>query len=201
MIYSKKLFIFKARHQLPNVMTYFLEFEDFLQNNIIGGIIISIFSSFLFIYLLLWILRPKFIIADKICYQNDKEGNKFFFFKIVNKSMFSLYNVEIKLHERVPYIVDTAKVNHQMNIKKLSTEKIYCIPKFKKEKGYGEHAILIRTFNDISENINEKNLDYQLTVSGKHGLSNITRVVFQRFTNSRCLHDGDFKFGSKTDLV
>lgn len=162
---------------------------------------ISVFSSFLFIYLLLLVLRPNFIIAENICYKKDNDGNKFFFFKIVNKSMFSLYNVEIKLHERVPYIVDNVKVNHQMNLKELSTEKIYCIPKFKKEKGYGEHAILIRTFDDISENINQKNLDYQLTVSGKHGLSNITRVIFQRFTNKKCLHDGEFKFGSKTDLI
>lgn len=182
-------------------MNYYIEIVDFFQDNIIGRIVISIFSSFLFIYLLLWVLRPKFIIADKICYKNDEYGNKFFFFKIVNKSMFSLYNVEIKLHERVPYIVDTAKVNHQMNLKKLSTEKIYCIPKFKKEKAYGEHAILIRTFNDISENINEKNLDYQLTVSGKHGLSNITRVVFQRFINKECLHNGEFKFGSKIGVI
>lgn len=182
-------------------MDYFIEFVDFFQNNFIVTIITGVISSFLFIYLLLWILRPKFIIADKICYKKDKAGNRFFFFKIVNKSIFSLYNVEIKLHERVPYIVDSARVNHQMNLITLSTEKIYCIPRFRSEKGYGEHAILIRTFDDISENINQKNLDYQLTVSGKHGLSNITRVIFKRFSNKKCLHDGEFKFGSKTDVI
>lgn len=182
-------------------MEYWLEIAKSFHENIIGRILISVLSSFLFIYLLLWLLRPKFIIAEKICFKTDEKEQLFFFFKIVNKSMFSLYNVEIKLHERVPYIVDTTKVNHQMNLKKLSTEKIFCIPQARREKGYGEHAILIRTFDNISENIHEKNLDYQLTVSGKHGLSNITRVVFKRFNHENCLYGGEFKFGSKTDVI
>jgi len=107
-----------------------------------------------------------------------------------------MYNVEINLFERVPYIVDSEKVNHQMNEKPLSRNKVFCIPRFKREKGYGEHAILIRSFYNIESTIDDRNLDYQLSVSAKHGLTNITRVISQKYRSSKCIHNGaNFTFG------
>jgi len=174
----------------------------FFHNSILLDITINfitgIFSSFFFILVILRLLKPKIKISDKICYENDEDGNKFYFFKIVNKSIYDAYSIEFELRKKRPYVVDKTKVNHNSDKIKLSTNSLYSIPRYKKQKGYGDHAIQIRTFEDLSKEINTKNLEYVLYVSAKHGLSNLTSVTTMSFENSKALHNGNFKFGSNT---
>lgn len=158
--------------------------------------IVGILSSSVFVLLILRILKPKIKISNTICYKNDKKGNKFYFFKIVNNSIFDTYSVEFELHRRTPYIVDKIKVNHNIDKIELSKDNIYSIPRTKKTVGYGEHAVLIRTYEDLSKDIDTENLDYVLFVSAKHGLSNLTTVTTMNFENSTVFHEGNFKFGT-----
>lgn len=158
--------------------------------------LIGILSSLVFVLVILRLLKPKIKISDKICYKNDENGNKFYFFKIVNNSIYDAYSIKFELHKKTPYIVDKTKVNHNIDKVELSKSSIYSIPRRKKEKGYGEHGILIRTFEDLSEEIDTENLEYVLFVSAKHGLSNLTSVTTMSFEDSSVFHNGNFKFGT-----
>ena len=77
----------------------------------------------------------------------------------------------------------------------MSKPSIYSIPRSKKKVGYGDHAVLVRTFEDLASDINTENLEYVLYVSAKHGLSNLTKVTAATFDNPNVFHAGNFKFG------
>lgn len=156
----------------------------------------GVLSSFIFVLVILRILKPKIKISNKICFKNDENGNNFYFFKVVNNSIYDAYSIEFELHKKTPYIVDKTKVNHNIDKIELSTSSIYSIPRSKKNKSYGEHAILVRTFEDLSKEIDTENLEYVLFVSAKHGLSNLTSVTTMSFENSKVFHNGNFKFGT-----
>jgi len=164
--------------------------------DIIIKFIVGILTSLVFILVVLRILKPRIKISNSICHKEDKEGNKFYFFKIVNKSIYDAYSVEFELHRKTPYIVDKTKVNHNIDKIELSKCSTYSIPRSKKKTGYGEHAVLIRTYEDLSKDINTENLEYVLFVSSKHGLSNLTSVTTMSFENSEIFHEGNFKFGT-----
>lgn len=156
--------------------------------------LVSLSASATFIFLLLWLLQPRLFISDRICYE-EENGERFYFFKIVNKSWFSAYSLEFELQKKEPYVVDKSKVNHRTTKVDLSRNHLYTIPAYKKEKGYGDHAVLIRTWGNLEEDIDIANLEYVLFVSAKHGLSNLTKVTVQTFDTSNVFHKGQFKFG------
>lgn len=77
---------------------------------ITATILINIGSSFIFIYLLLYIMRPRIKISPHICYSlMPLENEKFYIFKIVNTSFFYAYDIEIKLIKKEPYMVNKGK--------------------------------------------------------------------------------------------
>ena len=145
---------------------------------------------------ILRLFKPKIKISDKICYKNDENGNKFYFFKIVNNSIYNTYSIKIELYKKTPYIVNKTKINYRIQEIKISSNNYYFIPRYKKQKGYGDHAVLSRTFEDLSKEIDTENVEYVLYVSAKHGLSNLTSVTTMSFESSKVFHKGNFKFGS-----
>ena len=157
--------------------------------------LVSLIASAVFVLFILRILRPKIEISDKISVGNEK-GNTFYAFKVVNKSIFDAYSFSVVLHRRDPSIVNNSKVNHNLKEIKVNRITVKSLPRYKKDKGYGEHAFQLRTFEDLSKDIDNDNLDYVLSVSVKHGLSNLTKVTQQYFLNSDVFHNGKFKFGS-----
>ncbi|WP_282159851.1 hypothetical protein [Ulvibacterium marinum] len=162
--------------------------------------IVSLASSFVFVFVILQTMKPRIHISDKICFKNDKDGKKFYYFKVVNMSIYDAYNVDFELHKKDPYIVDKVKVNHNVDVIKLSADGLYSIPRHKKDIGYGYHAVLIRTYVDLSKDIDKDNLEFVFYVSAKHGLSNLTKVTTQSFDSSNVFHEGNFKFGSNLDI-
>lgn len=165
----------------------------------IGHFIIYIFTSLIFIYILLKTLSPRIKISPYISKQNIN-GTEVFIFKVVNMSRFNAYNVKFSLAKRTPYILD-GKVNHRLETVKLRKHKLFSIPHYKKGEGFGDYAALIGTTLDISQNIGVDNLDYELSVSVCHGLSNLTKVDRKRFKNSGVIYTNPFKFGKSLDII
>lgn len=78
------------------IMTEFFTslFEDFTLAGIIFNLFCSLLASFIFIILLLYLLKPHIKIVEKIAFKNIKidgdEGKDAYLFKIINKSFFPL---------------------------------------------------------------------------------------------------------------
>lgn len=70
------------------------------------GLLGNIIASFIFLFVLLFLFKPKIAISPFICkgeLQNEP-GVFYFFIKVVNKSIFSAYDltVEINMVQRYP---------------------------------------------------------------------------------------------------
>ena len=176
--------------------------NEILINNAIGKIILSIVSSFIFIFMLLKLMRPKILISPNICYK-EFDGKMYYLFKIVNRSRFDLYDIHFRLIKKTPYIINNGKkINHRLTEIDISTNHMDHIPKYKKEKDYGEHAILIRTDYPLEDDIENSKINIRLTVTGRHGLTNLTRVVSQDYTTKKIIFKGkEFKFGRKLEVL
>ncbi|MFN5557594.1 MAG: hypothetical protein ACK48F_15360, partial [Chryseotalea sp.] len=82
--------------QTQNIATSFNFLETFygqLLVELLGGMI----GSFIFLFIILLILRPKIDIASFIC-KVQKEGKAYYTFKFVNKSFFHAHDLKIELY-------------------------------------------------------------------------------------------------------
>lgn len=166
-----------------------------------GEFVFCMFTSFIFIYLLLRIFSPRVVISEFISKNQDTQGNTRFIFKIINKSRFNAYNVKFFLARRVPYIVDGKSVNHQLIELPLTKNEVFSVPSFKRDKSKGDYAVLIGTTVDISQDIGVDHLEYELMVSVTHGLSNLTKVYKMKYKNKNKIFNRAFEFGNSTKIA
>lgn len=66
-------------------------------------ILLNLIASLIFIYLLLKIGRPKFLISPHIC-AREKDGKTKYYFKIVNASIFHAFDTDIELRLMKPIL-------------------------------------------------------------------------------------------------
>lgn len=187
---------------ISNVLM-FINFESF-QDSVFFTIFISVISSFIFLFILLYTMRPKIKISNYIC--NTKmapENNYWFVFKIVNKSWFYTYDVNIRLDKIEPVVVNNGKkINHRIVNIETSSDYINHLPRMKYSKGEGDHAYLIRTKCNIRKDILNNDVIVVLTITSKHGLTNLTRVVTKEFLTTDVIKkDKEFKFGKYLTVV
>jgi hypothetical protein len=168
--------------------------------NEFGFFIICMLSSFFFVYLVLKVLCPKIEISPLI-YKRTKNGETLYIFKVINKSIFNAYNVRFKLFKREPYIIDGSYVNHKLTEIELNRDEVFCVPRFQNKKGAGDFAILVGTKTNISIDMGVNNLEYELSVSLAHGLSNITKVFVMRYKNKANISSKPFVFGNNLKKI
>lgn len=116
-----------------------MTFTDFLLHILIGLI-----HSTIFIYVLLFWLRPNIKISPIIAKTKDIEGSEsiFYIFKVVNLSWFSAFDIETNLYSVKLYPTKNG-TNHRltpidMSRRTLTSVKCYR-PKYI-SKGYGDYA-------------------------------------------------------------
>lgn len=174
----------------------------FFNENIFGKIILSIISSFVFIFLLLKTMRPNIQISPEIC-RKDIGGQDWYIFKVVNRSRYDLYDIKFRLIQKTPYLANKgSKINYQLNELPLSTTHEDHFAKCRRKHGYGDHALLLRTDHNIENDIKDKDNSIKLTVTGRHGLTNLTRIKSQDFNKISQINDGkEFKFGRSLDVM
>lgn len=185
-------------------MTYLYTFCDSTFFSVFYDIAMKVISSFIFIFLLLYLMRPKIEISPYICYTKMKPENHYFYvFKIVNRSLFYTYDINISLVKKVPFMVNKGKkINNRIVEIETSSNYKNHLPKCKRKTGYGDHAYLIRTKYDIKKDVLNKDITVRLSITSKHGLTNLTRVVTKDFLSSDVIiKDKEFKFGSCLDTV
>ena len=161
---------------------------------------ISLFASTGFLVLLIMLYRPQIRISDRICI-DKKDGKNIYVFKIVNMSRYNAYNCSFTLVRKTPYIIENNKVNYNLENLKLTVHSFHSIAGRKRKKDFGEHALLVGSYEDLSIDIDNENLSYELSVTSKHGFSNLSRVFKVSFESSKVFHHGSFKFGSNLDVI
>ncbi|WP_422858888.1 hypothetical protein ACOKFD_16275 [Flagellimonas sp. S174] len=190
----------------------FTLFSQIDYGSMVIKIICGLLASAVFLYILFIALKPKLKISEWVCiYEEEKEekdengkpvkkNTVWYEFKVVNRSLYNAYDVRFSLNLRVPFIVNSNKVNHNILPIEMREDYLPYIPRYRRAKGFAEHAIIVGTKHDIMTDINTANLDYELTVIAKHGLSNMTSIAYKRFESKSCVKKGhEFIFGKSLD--
>lgn len=167
------------------------------------GIAASFIASFLFIFFVLIFLRPRIKISPVIAKKVDPfENNQMCYsFKIINLSWFSAYAGEIDLNELINIPIDGGQ-NVRYTKLPIKTSIISHLPPRKASwvKNYGQNALQIRAYSDISGIVNIPLKSVQIEVTLKHGLTGLTKVFKQDYSVPAKIKEGQFVFGKSFEV-
>ena len=187
------------------MQTFYDLFKDFTLPALIFGLFIELLGGFIFIFLLLYILKPKIEIVPFISVQDnpfDNTNKICHGFKIINRSFFEAYDLEAKaelysIKQSNDNIID--KTFHRIEMK---TSKIAHIPRRRLfDKKYGDHCVQFFTYENLSNHviIDEKYVQFQ--ISARHGLSGLSNIFTHDFVNKSVIMKGKFKSGNYSEVI
>lgn len=174
---------------------------DSTLSEFIIGISSSLIASLIFLFILLFFLRPNLRIAPSICLQKDvfdNTGRNCYIFKVINLSYFSAYEISIELCNQVTYPVKDG-INYRYFPLKLKTDYLNYVAPFRPKwfkSEYGKYAMLFISHENILEIIENERNSIKIQVTLKHGLSGLTKVFNKEFVSTSDVINGHFAFGN-----
>jgi hypothetical protein len=172
---------------------------------ILINICCSFLASFIFIYFILFMYRPRIeiwpIIAERVG-PND-EGRKSFSFKIRNKSWFKSFDINIQLFQVISYPTNDGYRNSRHLELKMNTPKWSYMSKKKPKlffSKYTDNYVIFRTFEDLHSIFNDDLKSIQFEITLRHGLTGISAIIVREFVRGS-IQEGTFKSGRKIEIV
>lgn len=161
---------------------------------LVTGFVTSVFSS-LFLYLMMWSLKPDVEISPKIAHYT-LHGQDRFHFKVINKTWFNrVINVKCELLLLQDVNVDGGTNVAIITIPLVTDQTWYIKRRCLSEKG--SYAAIFSTTENLDErwsNPNTQRLQFQLIC--KHALSGFSKVfAFTYYRKQACIVNGAFAFG------
>lgn len=178
-------------------------------SNILISLAVNLVSSFVFLYLVLYMLRPKISICNQIVRQKSEipgEANRdTYVFKIVNKSMFDAFDIQLELFSLKQIKVTSNGINERSVPLSLKLKEIKHIPPYMKtrvckKRSYAKHAVLFRSFEDIDSILKDENQTIQLQITLRHGLTGLSRVYKTDYISHDDIIEGQFEFGNSIGI-
>jgi len=164
----------------------------------------GIIVSFIFLRFILYFLRPRIVISPEVAIEVDGAGIHTFWFKAVNHSKWEGFELNFSAevisyepaqngcyHLKHSSIVPLVKGSFSMIPRYQSDRKI------RKQRTSAPHCFQVRTMENISHIVQDKNHFVVLHVSCKHGLSGIFKSFDQEFTHQSTIKKGNFSFGNQ----
>jgi hypothetical protein len=130
-------------------------------DTIILNIVCSLFASFVFLFVVLFFFKPRIKIADIICKNNNQfkeDHNLYYFFKIVNQSIFSAYDVKAELNVIEKYPTPPSGIMNKRTIPlTLVLSYVSHLPAYRPLwwRKDAEHCIRFKTTDDIDAIISD----------------------------------------------
>lgn len=170
------------------------------------NIFYNLLASGMFIFLLLFFLRPKIKIAPHICKQRDvfDETNRdCYLFKVVNLSWFSAYDVSVDLSYVRRYPVKDG-INSRLFPLSLKVDKLNFMPSFRPKwlkRNNGDYAFLFRTYDDLNTLLQDQQKSIFLQVTLRHGLTGLAKVFTIEYVGESDIKTGTFAHGKKFNIA
>lgn len=173
---------------------------------IVTSILCSVIASFIFLFAILFLFKPKIEVSSFICKGELplEPGTNYFFIKIVNKSIFSAYDIRVDIHRVRKYPTPpTGMTNNRlipltMVLNNLSHLGPYRPLWWRKDAA---HCYRLRSAEDLEAIINDDSQAVRLVISAKHGLTGLTKVCEQEYSHPSQLKVGTFTYGTKIALL
>lgn len=169
------------------------------------NIFCSLISSLIFLFLVLIFFKPKLKISPFICKSIlEFENDEVHVIKLVNKSWFSAYDIKVELHLLHKYPTPpSGMMNKRYTPLNLKLNNISHIPAYRPFilRKEADHAIRIRTGENLSALLEEPNNLIELKVSLRHGLTGLSKVYKQEYADVCEVRKGKFSYGTKFDVI
>ena len=170
------------------------------------GVLSSLIASFVFIFSLLFFLRPRIKISSNISrrtgFFEDKEKITYMF-KVINLSWFSAYDVSIELNCLESYPVKDG-MNFRFTPLQMRRSKINFIPYFRPnwlKKKYGEYAMIFVTQEDLATILEDEKKSIQLQITLRHGVTGLSKVYNMDYAHHTLIKNGHFQFGNSFNII
>jgi len=154
------------------------------------GLLSSIFASILFLYYVLFFMRPNIKISPVIARyknmipeSNIQWGDQVYYIKIVNRSLHPAYDVKFQLSELVRLPAGNGKMNERRKVLSFYKDALWHIPRHKKAKSntFAPHAVVSLIQDDILPILEDVNKCIEVQVILRHGLTGLSKVFTQEF--------------------
>lgn len=168
---------------------------------ILLGAVGSLIASFIFLFLVLILFKPKIKISPFMCrYKHDEiDKQEFYFIKIVNLSFFGAYDINAELLELDRYPALNGMMNTRYKSLTLVSNKVSHIPGYlpSKLRRDAPYAVRLRTKEDIASILNSEYKSVVIKISLRHGLTGLVKVHSKEYVNPEDIRDRKFNYGLK----
>ncbi len=179
--------------------------KDFTWPGLIFSVVVNIISSFIFIFTLLYLLKPKIHIVPLIAKQDnpfDNTQDMVHAFKIVNRSIFGAYDVEVRANYYTITQGENGIVDKLFKKIELKTNKInYIKPNKLFKKNYGDHCAQFFTIEDLSHEVRNNSKYIQFQVTARHSLTGLSNIKTFDYVNGTYVKEGFFKSGDYDEIL
>jgi hypothetical protein len=164
-------------------------------------------SSFVFLFVVLVLFKPSIKIADIIC-KNDNQFKDdpqlYYFFKIVNRSIFSAYDLRVELNviERYP-TPPSGMMNKRTIPLTLVLSYVSHLPAYRPGwwRKDAEHCMRFRTIDNLDNIVDDPHKSVQLQITLRHGLTGLVKVFYQDYADVSLIKTGKFSYGTKIGYI
>lgn len=167
------------------------------------SVLTSIIASFIFIFSVLVFFKPKLKICDFICRNSSQfpgDYTNYYFFKIVNKSIFSVYDIKVELNIMEKYPTPPSGMMNKRTIPlTLVSDSVSHLPPFRPMwwRKDATHCIRFRTTENLENIMKDDFKTVQLQVTSRHGLTGLIKVYYQDYADVALIKDGKFTYGTE----
>ncbi len=172
-------------------------FESWTLGGFLFNILCSVIASFSFIFILLRCFRPRMkvvCIISKADSKYDDEKEIVYGFKIINRGIFSVYDINAELSSFTLFQGEKNITDRKFNKLKLIKSHVTNLPGYYSRKDRGENCLQFFSNEDISSLMRDsKHIMFQVT--GRHSLTGLAKVSSMNFTKSSCIKNGSFVSG------
>lgn len=123
----------------------------------------------------------------------------YYFFKLINISLFSAYDVYIELLEVDRYPVANGQMNNRFRSLSLVSNRVSNIPGYLPSwvRKNAPYAITVRSTEDLHCLLKNEYKSIMIKVTLRHGLTGLVKVHSKEYANTAQIKNGKFNYGLK----
>ena len=180
---------------------------DLINKDLFISVTGALVASYIF---LLIAFKPKMKIAKKICKlywspdPSTTPTTPWYVFKIVNKSIFSAFNISVELNKIQTFETDGGTNVRRTPINIVSSH-LTSIPPYRPFWCWwaknAEYAMQFRTAENLEAILAEDTSKLRIQITCSHGLTGLSKVKRMEYAVESSIKSGRFKYGRNTEIV
>lgn len=163
-----------------------------------SNVLTGFLASFLVI-LFLYSLRPRIEISKEISEQDYESGAPTYGFKMINKTRYPIFDVQVTLEIVTPKNVPGGQILSTERLTLIKDKFIY-VKKFNKSDRDAHYAFRVRTTDKLRDIWKTQSQYLRISVLARHEMSGFYRVFQQSYFTKDDIIKGSHKYGINLDI-